>query len=66
MVWNIIIQIKYRKDEHDSNSMDLNQLLEAGIFTAAYPVHDGDFKLNKKNDPDNTIINDRQVSANLR
>ncbi|VVC37510.1 Anoctamin,Anoctamin, dimerisation domain [Cinara cedri] len=61
MVWNIIIRIKYGGDKRDENVMDLNRLLEAGIFTAAYPVHDGNFKLNKGDDPDNTILNDRQV-----
>lgn len=66
MVWNIIIRIKYGGVERDSNAMDLSRLLEAGIFTAAYPVHDGNFKLNKGENPDNIILNDRQVRASLQ
>lgn len=66
MIWNIIIRIKYESDEGNSNAMDLSQLLEAGIFTAAYPVHDGNFKLNKGDNPDDIMLNDRQVRASLR
>jgi len=34
-------------------------MLEIGIITAAYPVHDGNIKLAEGEDPNNT--NDRRV-----
>lgn len=39
--------------------MSLDELLEAGIITAAYPVHDGNIKRNEGEDPNST--NDRRV-----
>lgn len=58
IVWRVILRIG-SDYEHDAKVMSLNQLLQAGIITAAYPVHDGSIKHEEGEDPDE--INDRRV-----
>lgn len=43
--------------------MSLDKLLEAGIFTAAYPAHDGNIKRAEGENPSHT--NDRRVRSIL-
>lgn len=57
IVWRIILQIG---SDNKSNAMSIDQLLEAGIITAAYPVHTGNINTSDEEDSNNT--NYRQVS----
>lgn len=43
--------------------MSLDELLEAGIINAAYPVHDGNIKRDEGEDTNST--NDRRVRYRL-
>ncbi|XP_050531471.1 anoctamin-7-like [Daktulosphaira vitifoliae] len=57
IVWRFILQINSCTNKKSKdNVMSLDQLLEAGIITAAYPVHDGDIKSDN-----NGRTNDRQI-----
>jgi hypothetical protein len=58
-VWQIILRIGF-DNTRDARVISLEKLLEDGIFTAAYPVHDGNIKLGEEEDPNN--MNDRRVS----
>lgn len=59
IVWRIILKIGL-DNARDARVMSLEKLLENGVFTAAYPVHDGNIKLGEGEDPNNK--NDRRVS----
>lgn len=58
IVWNIILRIGTQNKRGES-VMTLDQLLEAEIITAAYPVHDGNIKRDEGESPNST--NDRRV-----
>lgn len=60
IVWRIVLRIGKSKSKHEPTSWSLEDLLEAGIIAAAYPVHDGSIKLEDGEDANN--INDRRVN----
>jgi len=59
IVWCILLRIG-SGNKQDGNVMSLEQLLETDIISAAYPIHDGNIKLEEGEDVNN--INDRRVS----
>lgn len=59
-MWQILLRIGTDDNGKASRTMSLNQLLETGIITAAYPVHDGNIKHTEGEDLNNT--NDRRVN----
>lgn len=61
MVWRIVRRIGTDNGQSDAPS-SLDRLLETGIITAAYPVHDGNIKPAEGEDPA-VNTNDRRVSA---
>lgn len=61
MVWRIVRRIGTGNGQGGAPS-NLDRLLETGIITAAYPVHDGNIKLAEGEDP-TANINDRRVST---
>lgn len=60
IVWRIVLRIGKSNAKHEPTAWSLEDLLEAGIIAAAYPVHDGSIKLEEGEDANN--INDRRVS----
>lgn len=61
MVWRIVRRIGTGNGQGGA-PLSLDRLLETGIITAAYPVHDGNIKLAEGEDP-TANTNDRRVST---